>query len=249
MLDGGGGGEEEGAVVSGWRDGCVRCHDLARLCRTVWTITNAHRGGVLSVVARRGVELELLVTGGMDGAVRVWRLSSRELVAQFNEHCKPVFATLVDIRQSHILHSAALDGTVVSVDLHTLRRVMGHSVARGAQPNCLSQRPDGEQELVTADNHGRILLWDIDVLEPVCSVQDPTRFPIKTCAVSPSGSFLAYAGDECSLKVLRLSDMAELAVGYGHSLTVRTVTWTPDERQIVTGGDDCSVCVWNFFAA
>ena len=85
------------------------------------------------------------------------------------------------------------------------------------------------------------------MLEPVGSVQDPARFPIKTCAVSPSGSFLAFAGEDSHVKVLRLSDMAELAVGYGHSLTVRTLAWTPDERQIVSGGEDCSICVWNFF--
>jgi len=33
----------------------------------------------------------------------------------------------------------------------------------------------------------------------------------------------------------------------GHSGAVVSLDWTPDGKQIVSVGDDCSVAVWNFF--
>jgi hypothetical protein len=30
---------------------------------------------------------------------------------------------------------------------------------------------------------------------------------------------------------------------------VRALAWTPDEKQLVSGGDDMSLCCWNFYLA
>jgi WD40 repeat protein len=38
-----------------------------------------------------------------------------------------------------------------------------------------------------------------------------------------------------------------IALGQAHSSPILALTWTPDERQIITGGEDSSLCVWNFF--
>ena len=40
-----------------------------------------------------------------------------------------------------------------------------------------------------------------------------------------------------------------VSLGQGHSSAVRCLHWTPDEKQIITGGDDTCLCVWNFFLA
>jgi len=238
-------GADEGALVSGWEDGSVRCHDLQRLSRAIWTINNAHRGGTTSVTGSLVSNPEMLVTGGADNAVRVWRLSTRELLAQFSEHTKAISRVLVDNRLQNIVHSVSLDGQVLSFDLKTKRRAFGHSIPKGALLYDVSQRPDSEQELVTCDSRGRILVWDCDIRDPVASVRD--EFPIRSCAVSPSGAFLAFVGEDHRLKVVRMDSMEIVSVGWGHTDIVRTVAWTPDEKQIVTGGDDFSLCVWNFF--
>ena len=39
-----------------------------------------------------------------------------------------------------------------------------------------------------------------------------------------------------------------IASGVCHSSRVNNVRWSPDEKQLVSVGEDCSVCVWNFFA-
>jgi WD40 repeat protein len=246
-YDGGNKSSSTNAVVSGWEDGFVRCHDMTSLSRQIWAITNAHRGGTLSVSVHKSDKLEYIVTGGADSAVRVWKLSSRELFAQFSEHTKAVPKVLIDYSKPHIIHSTSLDGSVMSFDILKQRRIVGHFVEKGGHLTGLSQKPDGEQELVTCDTLGRILIWDCDIRDPVQSLQDPSRTALRYCAISPSGKFLAFAGDDFNVKVLNMVNSEILSVGIGHSSPVRAIAWTPDERQIISAGDDFSLCIWNFF--
>jgi WD40 repeat protein len=62
-------------IVTGWRDGFVRCYD-PQSSRTLWEIANAHRGAVTSVYA----DANYVLTGGEDGAVRVWARTTRKLL-------------------------------------------------------------------------------------------------------------------------------------------------------------------------
>lgn len=64
-------------MLTGWRDGQIRSHD-ADTGQLLWSIDNAHAGGVTSLVVSHNERF--LVTGGMEGELRVWELRSRELV-------------------------------------------------------------------------------------------------------------------------------------------------------------------------
>ena len=66
---------DDNSIVTGWRDGFVRCYDPAT-SRTLWDIANAHRGSVTSVYA----DANYILTGGEDGAVRVWARTTRKLL-------------------------------------------------------------------------------------------------------------------------------------------------------------------------
>ena len=46
-----------------------------------------------------------------------------------------------------------------------------------------------------------------------------------------------------------LNQFTFLGKGLGHSAPIQRLSWSPDERQIVTVSADCSVSVWNFFGA
>ena len=83
--------------------------------------------------------------------------------------------------------------------------------------------------------------------DPVIAVQDPTKTALKCIAVSPSGRYVAFAGDDCLLKILEVATDAVLSIGQAHSASVTSVMWTPDERQVISGGEDTCLCVWNFY--
>jgi WD40 repeat protein len=52
----------------------------------LWNIANAHRGAVTALYA----DQNYLLSGGEDGAVRVWSRANRKLLIQFNDHKKDV---------------------------------------------------------------------------------------------------------------------------------------------------------------
>jgi WD40 repeat protein len=48
-------------------------------------------------------------------------------------------------------------------------------------------------------------------------------------------------------RVDMLAKMAPIAMARAHSVGCRTVSWSPDERQLVSASVDGSLCVWNFY--
>ena len=235
-------------VVSGWEDGCIRCHDI-ELTSQLWYINQAHKLGTTSIAIcdDANEKLQYMVSGGGDGAVRIWRLGNRELLNQYSEHAKGISKVLVDNKHSNIVHSASLDCTVLSYDLKISKRLICHMI-KGGNITDMTQRWDSEGELVTCDTNGRLLHWDIDVREPVLAVKDAGHMPhLRCCAISPTGNYLAFAGDDSMLKILHVPSSQMVSLGRGHSGVINCLAWTPDEKQIVTGGEDSCMCVWNFY--
>lgn len=236
----------EAEVVVGFEDAAVRAYQVDTGARA-WEIPGAHRAPVTCLAVHADDRMGFLVTGAADGAVRVWALRSREMLLQFAEHKKGVSAVLVDLEQPHLVHSAGLDCAVFTYDIQRERRTVCHMVREGAFL-AMTQRRDSEKELVTCDAAGRLLGWDCDVPDPVQALQDPSRQRVCAAAVSPSGKFLAIGGQDQLVKVLDMQAEGDIiSAGHGHSAGVRGLAWTPDERQLVSVGDDCSICIWNFY--
>lgn len=233
-------------VISGWEDGFIRCHDTETLSKVLWYIPSAHRGGVNSLACHVDAKLQYFVSGGADGACRIWRMSNRELVTQYTEHAKAVAKVSIDVISPHIIHSVGICGSVLSFDLKATRRITCHLISSGSLIN-MTQRKDNELELITCDAQGRLFHWDIDVRDPVLAVQDPSHSAIKVCSVSPSGRYIAFGGEDCLLKVLEINTGQVVSLGQGHSNHITTLVWTQDEAQIITGGEDSCLCIWNFF--
>jgi len=229
------------SLVVGWQDGALRCFD-AHNGDTMWQLASAHRGKVTSTCTTP----TLLASGGEDGSVRLWSTASRELLTQFTEHTKPVTGLCLDQTQPNLLHSSSMDSTTVTMDIKRERRA-GYHLLKGAAFHSISQRKDSETELVTGNADGTIMFWDADETTPVIVWQHPSKERIVCVRVSPSGHFLASAGDDQNVTIWDIQAGTLIASGVCHSSRVNDVQWSPDEKQVVSVGDDCSICVWNFF--
>lgn len=70
--------------------------------------------------------------------------------------------------------------------------------------------------------------------------------PVVTAlAVDPAGNFLAVAGDDKAIRIVRASDFVEIAVLKGHRDLIRTVDFRGDSKILVSGGNDGSLILWN----
>lgn len=235
-----------GGLLAGGDDGYVRSYDEAA-GRESWYIA-AHRGAVTALMGTEAA----VVSGGVDGKVAVWLRRSRELLLQFTEHIKPVVAIVADLVAPHLIHSAGSDRCVFTYDLKEERRIVGHQMSKTGvgQFTAMSQRKDNEQELVTGGTDGKLLFWDCDVLDaPVMAMQDPSQSRVNSLRVSPSGRFIVVCSDDHHVKVFDVQRQTLLAAKLGHSSRVCDVAWSPDERQVVSVGEDSCISVWNFFGS
>ncbi|KAH8059401.1 WD repeat-containing protein [Aureococcus anophagefferens] len=237
------------AVVAGYGDCHVRCFSAADGALE-WAIPTAHRRPVSAIACHVEQKLAYLVTGSEDGSVRVWNLSTREVMMQFAEHHKGVTGLVVDAADPRLFHSGGLDCAVFTHDLRSEKRTVSHMMREGAFTG-LSQRKDSERELITCDANGRVLFWDCDVPEPILGVSvDGTT--VACVAVSPSGRYFVLCRDEM-LTIFELDANSAtahpkpIAEGWAHSANVTKVQWSPDERQLVSIGADSCICIWNFF--
>ncbi len=108
--------------------------------------------------------------------------------------------------------------------------------------------PDGKL-LASGGGDQTIRVWDVGSGKEINSFRGPSSF---TCAVrfSPDGKFLAAAGYETSSgNPIYLYDVAtgkELPRLEGHPTGgVRRLAFTPDGKQLVSGGFDGTVRVWD----
>ncbi|KAE8899164.1 hypothetical protein PF005_g11747 [Phytophthora fragariae] len=228
-------------VISGWADGWLRAYD-ARTAQPKWHIATAHRGEVNAVAC----SAQYVVSGASDGGVSIWSFATRELVLQFHEHKRAVTGVLVDIKLPHRVHSCGVDKALFIYDLKGARRIVAQQVREGSFHG-ITQRLDSETEIVTAGADGRLLFWDCDEPEPVQQIIDPSRLKVSCAVVSPSGRFLATCGEDCEVKLFDIGSSSLLASARGHSNTVNSIAWSPDERQLVSVGADSCICVWNFY--
>lgn len=73
--------KDDNTVLVGYRDGFLRCFDTVNAKACVWEVSQAHRGAVTAIYA----DSSYILTGGQDGAVRVWNRRTRQLLIQFND--------------------------------------------------------------------------------------------------------------------------------------------------------------------
>lgn len=235
---------DDGTIVSGWSDGFVRCFDPESQA-ILWEVANAHKGKVTSVFANENY----ILSGGEEGAVRVWGRTNRKLLIQFHDHRKDVVSLFPDISQAHVIHSCSLDKSLCTYDLKAESKINGHQTKNGSL-FAMTQRKDNELELITSGQGAPIYFWDCDEINPVGEILYP--YKVLTLDISPSGRFLAFGTETNELYVYSINgtnNFEILTKGVGHSGPITKLKWTPDEKQIVTVSTDASICVWNFYGA
>uniref|UniRef100_A0A7S1ADC4 Guanine nucleotide-binding protein subunit beta-like protein n=1 Tax=Noctiluca scintillans TaxID=2966 RepID=A0A7S1ADC4_NOCSC len=226
-------------IVVGYDDGFVRAWSTNG--GQLWQ-THAHRGGVCVVKE----SADFIVTGGQDFAVRFWHRSTRELLATFTNHRKPVSDLILDSMSPHLAHSGSEDRSLVTYDLKANKTLIQHSTA-GSSITGLSQRKDSEQEVVSSCLDGKVLFWDVDYADPVSCLEGGASVRFRCVDVSPKGRYIAAGAEDARIYIFDLVTSKCIQQCTGHSDAITRLRWSPDQKQIVSAGRDGCVIVWNFF--
>jgi len=129
-----------------------------------------------------------LVSTHGDGAILVWDVNEKELVANLREHSGGVRGVAFSTDGSH-LASASEDKTVVVWDIESgqKRAVLTGHPTRGS---AVAFSPEGNW-LASADQAGTIIRWDIAQRLPVSTIKQPQGSHSYFLAISPDGRFAA----------------------------------------------------------
>ncbi|GBG63600.1 hypothetical protein CBR_g38666 [Chara braunii] len=226
-------------LLSGWDDGYLRCHAI-RGGKMLWSIPNAHARAVTAIALAKGEHF--LVSGGEAGDVRIWELRNRDLVMSFEEHSMRITKIVILADDLHIV-SSSRDRTVRCWKVKQSRSFASRFEKVGAL-NGVAISPD-QLYIVTAGQDRKITVWDMREREPAIEITEAHRGEV-TCVAIPSkgGVFLTGGADH----FLRLWDLATgnlLAHGLAHSSRITSVSFSPDDKKILSTGNEGALMIWN----
>lgn len=230
----------EDIIVTGCSDGRLLSYDFAQ-GQNLWQIDNAHKGGATTVKIASNVRF--VVSGGVDGELRIWELKTREMISHMKEHVGRVNELKLFPNDQYAI-SCSRDRCLLTWDLRTEKRLTQHREKHGGI-NCLAVSTN-QTSVITAGQEKTLTYWDLRMADPIRSVDLDEE--INSVSMSPDDRYLVTAGSGQVVKVYDIASGIEKCVGFGHSGAIQKLSFSPDGKQVVSAGLDHSIMVWNFYA-
>lgn len=228
-------------LISGWDDGCIRCH-VSDTGEYLWTIDNAHTGGVTALQLSNNQRF--ILSGGKQGDVRVWDIRKRDLVSHLKEHTMSITGMALFDDDIHVI-SCSRDRSLLCWDLRQERRISSHTQRMGGISSiCLSR---DQTQVLTVGQEKKISYWDLRIESPIKLIQKAHLDEATCIAVAHNLDVIATGGTDHVVKLWNFQTGELLVDGIGHSGTVRKLRFSPDDRQLVSVGDDGNIFVWNMY--
>ncbi|MFJ8478128.1 TIR domain-containing protein [Kitasatospora sp. NPDC094011] len=182
----------------------------------------------------------LLVTGGNDGAVRLWDAATGQSRRLLRGHGRRVGALSFN-STGNLLAAAGNDGTVRLWDPATGRRVR-EITGRSNRLVSAEFGPSGPV-LATASNDGDMFLWNAATGEYQRRLDVETEH-VWAEAFSPDATLLATANDDDTVRIWYRSTGAHVVTLAEHRGRVRSIAFGADGEQLATACDDSRVRLW-----
>ena len=200
----------------------------------------AHSEGITSLdISPDGA---VLATGSWDRTIKLWRTDTWKI------HRNPI-----DVEEKIHRVRFSPSGKLLAVATQDNIQIWNPNTSEfivklTAQCLPLVWAPDGTRLLSGGfrDNH-TIREWDTSTWKQVGDSwsghnSDPSW--IRALAINSAGTLLVSASDDKSVRLWRISDRRIIAV-FSHSEVVYCVTFSPDGKYILCGGQDNNVTEWN----
>ncbi|MCW2685170.1 MAG: repeat-containing protein, partial [Mycobacterium sp.] len=242
-------------LVSGDKDGIVEVWDVpADLPVGAATINPAgppitgHRSAVQSVAFSPTNDGSRIVSGGVDGTVRVWNTQTGQPIGDpLAGHHGQIWAVAFS-RDGRRIVSGGFDGTVREWDA-----VAGLPIPAGQRKlHAVALSPNGQQ-IASGGYDGTVKLWSTDTGQqigpPFGDASPRDEHAVLSVAFSPDGSEIVSGGRDGKVTVWDVATRKEFdlemldAPPTGNF--VQSVTFSEDGTRIASGGDDGAVRLWD----
>jgi WD40 repeat protein len=223
-------------IISASADKTVRLWDATDL-REV----KAHDGRPSSVAALAlSSDGRRMVSGHRDNVVRVWNAQTGDEIAVLLGHIQRLDTVAISSDGSRIF----------SADDHSVRVWDGNSFAELVsleQPKAYNHpfavNPEGSRILIGSEDS--LAVWDALTYKEITAVKCDNF--VRALTLSPEGARIAaynWSPSQGRLYLFAASDLAPMAKS-AELEWVFSLSFSPDSRRIVTGGEDAKVHVWD----
>jgi cilia- and flagella-associated protein 52 len=230
-------------LISGWNDGRIRAF-YPETGRMKFVIPDAHSEKVtaLALCDNDSHSPWRVVSGGAEGKVRVWNISSshQAMVASLKEHRGPINSLKVNKDCTKCI-SASSDGSCIIWDLERYVRIT--AIFEPTVFKNVFFHPD-ESQILTCGTNFKLTYWDAVDSQAIRVIEGGDDV-MNTLDVEPQGEFFVSGGEDRLVKIWHYDDGIAAAVGRGHSGGVRAVKLSPDLSQIVSVGHYGDIIFWN----
>ncbi|TAE67417.1 MAG: NACHT domain-containing protein [Oscillatoriales cyanobacterium] len=184
---------------------------------------------------------KLLATGGSDGVVRCWEVTSGKELLNCKGHTSSIRSVAFS-PNGETLASGSNDRTVKLWDCDTgecLQTLRGHS----DQVRSVAFSPYGKM-LASGSDDRTIKLWDYHTGECFKTWQGHSDW-IHSIAFSPDGKTLASGSEDRTVKLWDCHTGECLQTSQGHGDWTRSVVFSPDGKTLASGSGDKTIKLWD----
>ncbi|MBE9042693.1 pentapeptide repeat-containing protein [Oscillatoriales cyanobacterium LEGE 11467] len=182
----------------------------------------------------------ILATGGDDGYIRLWNISTGHLIGESELHHTDWIRSIAFSPDGKNIASSGEDFAVKIWDSQTGRYL---NTFFGHQGRVWAVVFDSESEyLFSAGDDQTLKTWDVQTGHCWKTIQGYTS-KVRSVAFSPDEQQLTTASDDGTVRLWDLASKKYKNL-YGHQGRVWSVSFTSDGAYVVSGSDDKTVKVW-----
>lgn len=227
------------SILSGWSDGKIRAF-LPQSGKLFYAINDAHNHGVTAL--RSTNDCQRIVSGGMEGEVRIWRIGmqTQVLESSLKEHRSRVNDVRINHQDSQAV-SASSDGSCIIWDLKTHTRIM--CLFESTMFKQLVYHPD-ESQLLTCGSDRKVTYWDCFDGQAIRMLDGSETGELNAIAITEQGEHFVSGGED---KMVKLWDYDEGLIyyqGVGHSGGITRIAIAPNQQFFVSTGSEGGIFVW-----
>ena len=207
------------------------------------SLDNAHKGGVTTICFSNNKKF--LCSGGTEGEVRIWETRSKDMVSHLKEHIQKVTKVSLFKNDLHLL-TTAKDKSILIWDLAKEKRITSYQQNMGGVNN-FQISPVDENFLITVGQDRKITFWDLRHAKPFKNISsNPNNKPDQAdelfgLSISNDGRFVSTGGNGGIIRVWDFNTFGCLYEQYAHSKTCNSLSYTYDDKYLISAGADAQI--------
>jgi WD40 repeat protein len=188
---------------------------------------------------------QIVASGSYEGTIMLWDALTGQPVGDslIDSHTPWVVAFSPHTSEGtggHTLAAGNSEGLIVLWDVATRQPLDPPLIGHTDDVQSMAFSPDGEM-LASASENGEVILWDVTTHQ---SLGLPLPIVGKSVAFSPDGQTLAIGSSEVILWNVKTGQTIGQPMA-GHTDEILSMTFSPDDKILVSGGIDHAIILWD----